>query len=38
LFDRLYLFIAKHRYRMPRWLSPYTLIHKPCRNGTCRLP
>lgn len=37
LFDRLYVFVANNRYRMPAWASHRLFKHGSCRNGTCSL-
>ena len=35
LFDRLYVFVADNRYRLPAWASHMLFRHGSCRNGVC---
>lgn len=37
LFDRLYVFVANNRYRLPAGASHRLFKHGSCRNGTCSL-
>ncbi len=35
LFDRLYVFVANNRYRLPAWASHRLFKHGSCHNGVC---
>ena len=35
VFDKLYVFVANNRYRLPAWASHMLFKHGSCRNGVC---